>query len=139
MLNRVPCVSCVPAWSTCQRAKSVPTSHFYVKKCQYSCQPAKVPRHANYSTWHANVPSCQRSANYSTWRANMPKGVPIFQLLLAKGVPIFQLFFKRIFQLLNFSIILNICKFLEHLGNSREFTRKTNNLNFDICKKPKTH
>ena len=101
--------------------------------------PILVPRHANYSTWHANVPSCQRSANYSTWRANMPKGVPIFQLLLAKGVPIFQLFFKRIFQLLNFSIILNICKFLEHLGNSREFTRKTNNLNFDICKKPKTH
>ena len=62
---------------TCQCAKSVPTSHFYV--------PINVPtwqRRANFSTWSANVP---RHANFLTSRANLPKGVSIFQL-----------FFKRI-------------------------------------------
>ena len=62
---------------TCQRAKSVPTSHFYL--------PINVPtwqRRANFSTWRANVPRC---VNFLTSRAN-----------LLKGVPIFQPFFKRI-------------------------------------------
>ena len=39
---------------------------------------------------------------------------------LPKGVPIFQLFLKRIFRFLNLSIMLNICKFQEYLGNSRK-------------------
>ena len=43
---------------------------------------------------------CQRS-----------KGVQFFQVHLPKGVPIFRLFFKRIFQFLNFSIMLIISKF----------------------------
>ena len=49
---------------TCERAKSMPTFHFYMptyqktchEMCQYfnlACQYAK--RHANFSTWHANV------------------------------------------------------------------------------------
>ena len=39
--NRVPYVSCVPAWSTCQRAKRVPNSHFHVPMCQKTYQRAK--------------------------------------------------------------------------------------------------
>ena len=84
LLNRVSCVptwstcqracmppcftcqrACVPAWFTCQRAKSVPSSHFYVPKCQKTCQRAI------------------RSANVSTWHVNVPNGVAVFQL----GVP----------------------------------------------------
>ena len=48
LLNRMPCL---PAWSTCLRAKSVPTSHFYVPTCQrrakFSTSPAK--RLTNFS------------------------------------------------------------------------------------------
>ena len=36
--NRVPCV---PAWSTCQRAKLVSTSHFHVPMYQKMCQRAE--------------------------------------------------------------------------------------------------
>ena len=39
--NRAPYVPCVPAWSTCQRVKRVPTSHFYVPMCRKTCQRAK--------------------------------------------------------------------------------------------------
>ena len=39
-----------PHVPTCQRAKSMPVSHFYVPTCQ---------RRANYLTWRANVPTCQ--------------------------------------------------------------------------------
>ena len=59
----------------------------------------------------------------------LAKGVPIFQIRLPKDVPIFQLFFKRIFQFFNFSIMLNICKFQEYLGNSRKL-RKTKKSEF---------
>ena len=96
---------CLPAWSTCPRG-NVP------KACQlliFTCQCAN------------NVSTCQRRANFSIWRANVPKGVLIFRIYLSKGVAIFQLFFKRIFQSLNFSIMLNVCKFQEYLGNSRKF------------------
>ena len=58
------------------------------------------------------------------------KGVPIFQFRLPKGVLFFQLFFKRIFQFLNFLIILNIWKFQECLGNSR--TPKSRNKEFNF-------
>ena len=34
-------VACVPAWSTCQRAKLVPTSHFHVPMYQKTCQRAE--------------------------------------------------------------------------------------------------
>ena len=50
----------------------------------------------------------------------MPKGVPTFQFRLPKGIQIFHLFF--IFQFSNFSIMLNIFKFLEYLSNSKKFT-----------------
>ena len=58
----------------------------------------------------ANVPTCQ-------WRTRVTKGVSIFQL-----------FFKRIFQFLNFSIMLNICKLQEYLGNSRKFISRNKEL-----------
>ena len=44
----------------------------------------------------------------------------IFEIHRQKGATIFQLFFKRIFQFLSFSIMLNICKFQEYLGNFRK-------------------
>ena len=52
LLNRVPCVPYVPAWSTCKRAKSVPTSHFYAPK---------------------NVPTCQKACHFFQFR--LPKSV----------------------------------------------------------------
>ena len=94
---------------TCQRAKIVPTSHFYVP---------------------INAPTCQSQGNFSTWCANLTNHVAIFQLRLL----IFHLFFKRIFSPLNFSIMLNTCKFQEYLGNSRKFISRNKKFNFDICK-----
>ena len=66
----------------------------------------------------ANVPKAYHLFNLASHRV---KDVPIFQLRLPKSGPIFQLFFKRIFLLLNFSIMLNICKIQEYLGNCRKF------------------
>ena len=60
----------------------------------------------------------------------LAKGVPIFQIRLPKDVPIFQLFFKRIFQFFNFSIMLNICKFQEYLGNSRKLISRNKEFKF---------
>ena len=111
---------CVP---NCQCAKSVATSSFYWPTCQWTCQ-----RRASYSTWRANVPTCQRRAKFSTWWVNVQKGVPIFQLRLPKGISIFKLFF--VFGFLNFSIMLNICKFLEYLGNSRKFISRNKEFQF---------
>ena len=72
----------------------------------------------------AHVPTCHKRDNHSTWRANVPKGVPIFQL-----------FFRRIFQFTNFSIMPDICKFQEYLGNSRKFIlREKKDLNLSIRK-----
>ena len=77
LLNRVPCV---PAWSTCQRAKNVPTSHFNVPNSLWSllsrvpCVPAwfTCPR---AKACHLLIFTCQRAnkrangksrANFST-------------------------------------------------------------------------
>ena len=73
----------------------------------YACQRGLRAHVQN--TWRLLIFTCQRAND-----------VPIVQLCLPKGVPIFQLFFKRIFQFLNFSIMLNNCKFQEYLGNSRK-------------------
>ena len=73
--------ACLPAWFMCQRAcvpayqraKSVPTSYFYVSTCQKTCQ--RAIRHTNVSTWCANVangvqifqlgvPTCQRACQF---------------------------------------------------------------------------
>ena len=62
--------ACVPVYLTCQRAKSVPTSHFYVSTC--------------HTAFHCFILACQREkwcANFSTWRAN----VPIFQTFLLRS------------------------------------------------------
>ena len=47
--------ACVPAWFTYQRAKSVPTSHFYVPTCQMVCQffnsaCQRAKRHTDFSS-----------------------------------------------------------------------------------------
>ena len=93
----------------------------------------------------ANVSTCHRRAIYSTWRANVPKAWQYFNIAcqrVKKGANFstspakkaYQFFNFFVFQFLNFSIMLNICKFLEYLANSRKLSRETKNLNFDICK-----
>ena len=92
------CLSSVPAW--------------YIYNIPNACQ------HLIFTYQHAKViiifqfgmPMCQKHANFLIWGASMTKSRPISQL-----------FFKRIFQFFNFSIMLNICTFQEHLGNSRKF------------------
>ena len=41
---------------TCKRAKSVPTSHFYVPTCQYTCKRANLPRASEFFNL-----ACQRA------------------------------------------------------------------------------
>lgn len=75
LLNRVPCLPYVPRQSTCQRAKTVPTSYFYAPTCQ---------RAKGEPIFQFGEPTCQEAYH-------------LFELCLPKGVRIFQLFFKRIF------------------------------------------
>ena len=96
LLNRVPCMAYVPAQSTCPRANMPKACQFLI----FTCQRANVP---------INVPTCQRHANYSTWRAN----VLVFQF----GVSWFL-------------IMLNICKFLEYLGNCKKFISRNKEFKF---------
>ena len=95
---------CVPAWSLCP------------------C--AKAPQRSNK---RANVPKVYQLCNLACQCA---KGMSIFQLRLPKGVPIFQLFFKIIFQYLNFSIMLSICKYQEYLGNSGKLNLRNKEFKF---------
>ena len=106
---------CIPAWSTCPHANMPKTCQLLIITCQRANKRVNVPK------------VCQLLFNLSCQRA---KGVPIFQLRLLKGGPIFQLFFKRIFQFLNFSIMLTICKFQEYLGNSRKLTSRNKEFKF---------
>ena len=79
--------ACVPAWFMYQRAKSVPTSHFYVASCQ--------------TVWQCLSLACERAkrlANFSTWRANVSKGVPIFQTFLLRNA---QLNFHTLYYIKN--------------------------------------
>ena len=136
-------------WFTCPRAHVPKVCQLFNLACQ----------RANYSVWHSKVPigaaqkmmfsikyffsNCGQICNFGRiWSHLLNKsltksfiflkwGTPIFQLHLLKGVTIFQLLFKRIFQFLNFSIMLNICKLLEYLGN---LSRETRNLHFELCK-----
>ena len=75
-----------------------------------SCVPFMSVQFTDPRT-HVSTCQCANCVPTSHWRANVPNCVRNFQLRLLKSVPIFQLFFKRIFQFLNFSIMLNICKF----------------------------
>ena len=100
---RIPCMLCVPAWSTCHRVKRVPTFCFYVP------------------TWQrANKRACQCGAKFSTWRANVPKMCQFFNYFPK----------ENIFKFLNFSIMVNICKFQEYLGNSRKFISQNKEFKF---------
>ena len=118
-MSLLNCVPCVP---TCQ------------KRANISFLRANVPKTCYFSNWRANVPkacqhfsfTCQRAnvpktCHFSSWHANVPKDVPIFQLFL-KGK--------------NVSIMDNICKFQEYLGNSRKFISRSKEFEtkyFDIC------
>ena len=67
--------SYLPAWSMCQRVKSVPTSHFYVPMCQRAKDmlifQLSVPTFQGVSIFQVGVPFCstsraKRCANFST-------------------------------------------------------------------------
>ena len=82
LLNRLPCVPFVPAWSTCPHVNVPKAWQLLIFTCQRTNNRANVPtgqRQANVSNWRANVPSC---VNFSTWCANLPKSVLFFQLPL---------------------------------------------------------
>ena len=139
----MPCVPCMPAWSTCPRANvstSQKRANFSflranvstnaLKACQLfilACQRAK-----GMPIVQLGLPIFQRCTNLSTWHAN----VPIFQPHLPKCIPIFQLFLKGVFQFLNFSVMFNICiaNFKNIWAILENLSRKTKNLNFDIFK-----
>ena len=99
-----------------------------------------LPRVPTWSTCPCvKVPKCQTRGNFLFFmcqRANkcakLPKVCQLFNLVCqhAKSEPIFQLFFKRIFQFLNFSIMLNICKFKEYLGNSKKLISQNKEFKF---------
>ena len=97
----MPSVPCMAVWSMCPHANEPNMCQILIITCQRGNKCAKgVP------IIQLGMPTCQ--------------GMPIFQLHLPKGVLIFQLFFKRIFQFLNFSIMLTICKF-QDFDNSKKF------------------
>ena len=82
------------------------------------CQSAKIPKECQLIIFlRANVPinvlTCQRCASYSTWCVNMPKANQCFNFACQKAYQFFN-YFLRISQVLNFSIMLNICKFQEY-------------------------
>ena len=125
---------------TCQLPKAC---QLLIFTCQRANMPINVPKTCqlfNLVYQRANVPkTCQLFnlfANFSTWRANLPKGVPIFQYRLPNGVPVFQLFFRRIFQFLNFSVMLNIC--IVNFNNIwtilENLSRETKNLNLTFTR-----
>ena len=95
------------------------------------------------------VPTCQKPASFSFVRANVPINLPTCQR--AKGVPIIQLgvptterranfstsptkrrtnLSKEFFFFWNFSIMHNIYKFLEYLGNCRKFISRNKERKF---------
>ena len=76
----------VSVQSTCQRAKRVPISHFYVSTCQRAKSTPII---------QLGVPTCQRCANFSTWRANVPNGVQFFISAYQRAVPVFRTFLFR--------------------------------------------
>ena len=80
-------VTCVPAYSTCQHTKCMPTSQFYMPTCQ-----------------------CANK------RANVPKGMLIFQtfsLQNAKGNLYTLLLYKKFYIILDI-IVIHICLFIIH-------------------------
>ena len=104
----------MPAWSTYPRSNVPNACQLLIITCQRTNKRANVPKVCQLFNL-----ACQHA-----------KGVPILQLRLPKDVPIFQLFFKIIFQFLNFSIMLTICKFQEYLGNSRKLIWRNKEFKF---------
>ena len=100
LLNRVPCVPCVPAWSARPRANA--------PMCQ---------KRTNFSFLRANVPinlsTSQRRANFSTSPTKRRTNLS-----------------KEFFFFWNFSIMHNIYKFLEYLGNCRKFISRNKERKF---------
>ena len=104
--------SYLPVWSTCQRAKSVPTSRFYVPMCQRAKDmlifQLSVPTFQGVSIFQVGVPTWQKACHF-------------VQLRVPKGVPTFQLFFKRIiffifFIFLRIISVPNIFIYFVHLN-----------------------
>ena len=93
----------------------------------------RVPCVPAWSTCpHANVPTCQKRANFSR-SINVPKLCQLFNLACQKALQFFNYFSKE-FLILNFSIILNIWKFI---SQNKEF--KFWHLQIFIKEKPYQH
>ena len=89
----------------------------------------RVPYVLGVPAWFkCHVQNAHQLLSFICQRANL---VPIIQFCLPKDLPIFQVFFKIILQFLNFSIMLNISKFQEYLGNSRKLISR--NKEFKFC------
>ena len=71
---------------------------------------------ADFPILQLGVPTCQRRANFSTFSAKKRAN---FSTIVQKN-----------FQSVNFSIILNICKFQEYLGHSRKFISRNKEFKF---------
>ena len=88
------------------------------------------------------VPRYQKCANFLLLRVNVPINVSkasqffnlacqFFDFACQKTCQFFDYFSKEnIFQVLNFSITLNICKFQEYLSKSRKFISRNKEFKF---------
>ena len=118
-LNSVPYVLCVPAWSTCPRG-NVPIN---VPTCKRRpIIQLGVPRRISYSTWRPKLPKLCQFFNLACQRAKRGANFLTSPVKMRTN-------FSSIFQK-NFSIMLNICKFLEYLGNCRKFISRNKEFKF---------
>ena len=99
--------------------RAMHVSVVYVPTCQCDNVP-KACQRLSFTCRRVNkcgnVLTYQKGVNVSTWHAN------------------FATFFKIFFQLLSFSIMLDICKFQKYLGNSRRFILQNKEFKFWHCK-----
>ena len=99
--------ACVPTWSTCQRV-CVPT---YQKRANFS---SFLPTyHKVFQCFNLVFQRVKRHANFSTWRANVPKRMQIFQTFLLPNakVNLCTLFLcKKLSIMLDIILIYTMCK-----------------------------
>ena len=80
---------------TCPCAKIVPTSYFYVSKCQFVIKHANVPKACQF--FNLTQQSAKKRANFSTSSAKRRTN--------------FSIIFQNNFSILKFSIVFNITNF----------------------------
>ena len=103
---------------TCPCAKIVPTSYFYVSKCQFVIKHANVPKACQF--FNLTQQSAKKRANFSTSSAKRRTN--------------FSIIFQNNFSILKFSIVFNITNFKNIWAILENLSGKIKNLSFDICK-----